>query len=55
MTAVKITVRKNGPYRVEDPEGVDRAIGLRWQQVRSDGQAGIFSLPLRWLGHETIL
>jgi CDGSH-type Zn-finger protein len=22
MAAVKITVRKNGPYRVEDPEGV---------------------------------
>ena len=22
MAAVKITVRKNGPYRVEDPEGL---------------------------------
>ena len=41
---VKITVRPNGPFRVEGP---DRPGRCEWEGVGFDREAGDFALPLR--------
>jgi CDGSH-type Zn-finger protein len=39
MAAVKITIRKNGPYRVEDPEGVIELIDAEGNKYDLTGKS----------------
>jgi CDGSH-type Zn-finger protein len=48
MAAVKITVRKNGPYRVEDPEGSIELVDADGNKYDLTGKPA-FSL-CRWGG-----
>ncbi len=43
MAQVKITVRKNGPYRIEDPAGMIELVDAEGNRYDLSGKAG-FSL-----------
>ncbi len=44
MAQVKITVRKNGPYRIEDPAGVIELVDAEGNRYDLSGREGRFSL-----------
>ncbi len=55
MAQVKITVRPNGPYRVEAPEGTIELVDVNGNQFDLTGKACLFALPLRRFGQQAFL
>ena len=55
MAQVKITVRPNGPYRVEAPEGSIELVDVNGTAYDLTGKTRIFALPLRRIGQQAFL
>ena len=55
MAQVKITVRPNGPYRVEAPEGTIELVDVNGTPFDLTGKTCIFSLSLRRIRKQAFL